>query len=395
MKSAGHFFLAIVLLIVSTPLLSYSQVQPMLTTVQKESKEVIVIMRFPSSISANYTPVPGDFILATETEQLAASQIMIAPPSRVNMMVTFEVNSSSFVILEGLVSNTDTAATGYYITNTQPILMADSTQMGAGGLKTYMLNRIPTISSTTWESYILDDYSAHYLFPQLFHIGTEVNPQDSADRSFYLEVQESKSWAPLLGSLSLNWGIEGRVSTSKTDSLQYAKIYPLVAQLNGISSRGALMAGVESGYEGFGKKGRVALKGVYQFRLPYNPVDLTLGFSRWRINPVLNLSVQGNAYWSDTALPDSLKSGADATLSLRYDIPVGKSYYLQTFAQGNYSTLTKELQYLYNFSFGYIIDGSIQVLASYQQGYQNVTYTFDKQLLIGIAISALNSNISK
>lgn len=383
-------FVATILMALITPILCAQQVSVLQSSLQKQDKEVIITLQFPAALSGQYSP--ADFVLSVGQEQLVSSQVTIAPnPAKVAL--TFAVNSASFVILEGLVSDNATTAVGYAIKATTAIQMQNS-QIAAGILPGTQ-DAIPSVSSSDWNKYILGEYASHYLFPQLFHIGTQINPNDSADMSYYVELQESKPWASLIGDLSLYWGIEGRISTSKTDSLAYAKIYPIVAQLNGLSSRGALMAGVETGYEGFGKQGRATLKGVYQFRLPYNPINLTMGFPRWRINPVVDLAVQGSAYWSNVALPDSLKNSFDATLSLRYDIPVGKNYYLQTSAQGNYSTLTKELQYMYDFSFGYIVDGSIQVLATYRQGYQDVSYSFDKQLLLGIAINALNSDIAR
>ena len=48
------------------------------------------------------------------------------------------------------------------------------------------------------------------------------------------------------------------------------------------------------------------------------------------------------------------------------------------------------MQYAYELSLGYVANGDIRVMALYQQGYQGVTYQFDRKLLLAFAFDMLN-----
>jgi hypothetical protein len=301
----------------------------------------------------------------------------------------FEINSGNFSMFEKLVSD----ASAYSLENEEAMEFAGG-KIASGALQSLTRNRIGTILRDDWKRYILNEYSSQFLFPHQFKVGTRLGIEDSTKTVYFLELVQSGNWLDNAGP-SLFWGLKGRWSTDAGDKSNYVQFYPLTILFSQTSWRIAASSGVETGYQGFGKLGRATLKGELQFRLPFNPVDLTLGNPRWRINPVVNLALQGNAAWSNTKLPDSLKNSLDATAEIRYDIPVAKSYYLQTKAKGNYSTVTKELQYQYEASLGYITEGSMRVMACYRQGFQDVSYQFDRQLLLGFAFDVLNQSAAK
>jgi hypothetical protein len=151
------------------------------------------------------------------------------------------------------------------------------------------------------------------------------------------------------------------------------------------------LLGVESGAEGFAKLGRGVAGLSVAARVPYNPVDLTFGNRRIRPFPLLNLTVKPVLYWSDHTLPDSLRNALELTPAITYNIPVGENLYLQVNAEGTYSTLPMQhYRYAYDVGLGYITDGNIQIVAKYQQGNGLSGLTYDKRLLLGIALETLN-----
>lgn len=319
-------------------------------------------------------------------EKIYSKRIQVTN-KRINLV--FPINSDNFVIFEQLVSD----SSGYFLENEQEIEMSNGT-VDIGELIPLTKGSIRRIPETSWKTYVLNEYSSHYLFPHEFKVGTRLGDEDTTKTTYFLELSQSGNWVNS-EQPSIFWGLKGRWSTGKNDKFNFVQFYPLTLLYNQTSWRISVSTGLETGNQGFGKQGRGALKGEAQFRLPFNPVDFTLGNPRWRINPVINLSFQGNLGWADVALPDSIKRSADITCKIRYDIPVGKNYYLQTSAVGNYSTITKEIQYQYDFSLGYIVNGTIRIMAEYKQGYQEVTYQFDKQLLLGFALDILNESTVK
>ncbi|HEY4613188.1 MAG TPA: hypothetical protein VII11_09415 [Bacteroidota bacterium] len=296
----------------------------------------------------------------------------------------FDVNAASFAFFESLISD----SAGYFLYNEESIRFSNGA-IESGALESLTKNMIHTISQEKWDEYILNEYSAQYLFPHSFEAGTQLGTEDSTKTVYYIGLVQSGSWYNS-GSLSAFWGLKGRWSTDAEDKLNYLTFYPVTLLFDNVNWRVAVGTGVETGYQGFGKFGRAALRGDFQYRLPFNLVDLTLGNPRWRINPVVNLSVQGSYGWGNVTLPDSLRKSFDATLGLRYDIPVAKQYYLQTSARLNYSTVTSDLLYQYGISLGYIAGGEVRIAFRYEQGYQDVSYQYDKKLLLGFAFDVLN-----
>jgi hypothetical protein len=301
----------------------------------------------------------------------------------------FDINSADFSMFEKLVSD----STGYFLLNDEPIEFSGG-NIPAGALQELTRNRIGTILEDDWKRYILNEYASEFLYPHHFKVGTRLGIQDSTRTVYFLELVQSGNWVDNT-SISVFWGVKGRWSTDTEDRLNNVQFYPVTLLMSKASWRVALSTGVETGYQGFGKLGRGTLKGEFQFRLPFNPIDLTLSCPRWRINPVVTFSLQGNLGWANERLPNSVRNGLDASVQVRYDIPVANSYYLQTYTKWNYSTVTKEVQYQYEFSLGYIIEGSVRVMAAYKQGFQDVSYQFDKQLLLGFAFDVLNISRGK
>jgi hypothetical protein len=301
----------------------------------------------------------------------------------------FEINSANFTVFERLVSD----SSGYFLENEDPILL-NTGVIERTDLKPLTKDRIPRIKETNWNEYVLNEYSSQFLFPHQFKVGTRLGLEDSSKTVYFIDMVQSGDWANTK-SAALFWGLKGRWSTDRNDKLNYVQFYPLTILFPQTSWRVAASTGVETGYQGFGKLGRGTLKGEVQFRLPFNPVDLTLGMPRWRINPVVNLAVQGNVAWANVKPPDSLKNSLDASVEVRYDMPVARSYYLQTKAKGYYSTVTKQFQYQYEFSLGYIAEGNVRIMAYYKQGFQEVSYQFDRQLLLGFAFDMLNQSVNK
>lgn len=346
------------------------------------TKEVMIPVEFAETLRIK--PDSSKYALLTGSGEKVYCSKVVAVNKR--MRFFFQLNSANFVIFERLISD----STGYAIINFESVA-SDGDTIHSGDLVDETQGKIRRISESAWKKYILDEYASQYLFPHSLNVGTQLGAGDSTKTVYFLELVQSGSWISS-EKISVFWGIKGRWSTDNQDVMNYTKFYPATILFNGSSSRFSLMAGVETGYLGFRKQGRGAVKGEFQFRLPFNPIDFTLGTPRWRINPVMVLSGQWNTGWSDVKVPDSLKSSFDVRAAIRYDIPVGKNYYLQTSVIGNYSTVTEKLDYSYEISLGYIANGEVRIMALYKQGYQEVTYQYDRKLLLGFAFDILNQS---
>jgi hypothetical protein len=351
------------------------------------SRQAVIVLEFNSAITK--IPDKNKFSLVNNIEErVYCSEIQTKVGIKFISFI-FQINSSNFLIFEKLTSD----SSGYYILNEEAIEFLDG-KLEAGRLMDLTSGKIQTISKDDWNRYILNEYSSHFLFPNHFQIGTQLGLQDTTETGYFLEMIQSGNWITG-GQPSVFWGIKGRWSTISNDKLDYIQVYPVTVLFSQTSWRLALSAGVETGYQGFSRLGGGTLKSEIQFRLPFNPVDMTLGNPRWRINPVVNLAVQGNIGWANLKLPDSLKNSFDVSAEIKYDIPVAKTFYLQTKARGNYSSVTEELQYQYELSLGYIANGEVRIMLLYKQGYQEVSYVFDKQLLLGFAFDILNESVVK
>jgi len=343
-------------------------------------KTVVVAVDFDKSIQS--TPDASKYSLGVPSGERVFCSEVVFRDKRARFI--FQLNPHNFVVFENLVGG----SAGYFISNDEQIVFEDET-LEPGGLEEKTLDRIPLIVGEDWKKYILDEYAARYLFPRLFKVGTQLGIEDSTRTVYFLELIESGMWANT-NALSMFWGINGRWSTDREDRMNHVQLYPLTTMFNYGFGRLAFLSGVETGYRGFSKEGRGTFKTVLQVRVPYNPIDLTLGTSRARLNPVLTVDLRGNLGWGDTKVSKDRQSSVEASATVRYDIPVGKNYYLQSEGTGEYSSETHELQYRYDVSLGYIADGSIRIMAQYKQGHQEVTHMFDKKLLLGFAMDVLN-----
>jgi hypothetical protein len=301
------------------------------------------------------------------------------------LKITFNVTTANFAAFEGLVGSDS----GAYLINEAEIAFTSGTY-AEGALQTDTQGKLAPITESDWNQYIINAYTSNYLFPQEFKVGTNLGQGDTSSLSYYLDVQQSRPWVTTTSNISFFWGLEGRWSTLANDPFNYAKLYPVVLQYDLVFSRLSLLGGVEIGAGGIGKNGRGTGMLNYEFRLPFDLVDLTFGSPRARIHPLIDISGQFSKAWSDTTLPDTLQQGLDVTGSIRYNIPVMDKYLLQTNACVNWSYQTKKVHYLYDLSLGYVVNGSVRVMVQYKQGYETVTQTFDKQLLVGFAFDALS-----
>jgi len=381
--------MAIYVLMASNFVTGVGQVLKVIERTYVDNAPAAKIILRSDSLILNRSFDSSKFALVNNAGEKTYCSHIQATDHRINLI--FPINPDNMVIFERLISD----SSGYFIDNKQEIDFSTDT-VGVGELASITKDHIRKIPEEKWKTYVLNEYSSQYLFPQEFKVGINLGTEDTTRTTYFLELIQSSNWVNTSSTgLSIFWALKGRWSTQKNDKFDYTQFYPLTMMFIQTSSRIALTTGIETGSEGFGREGRGMLKGEVQFRLPFNPVDLTLGNRRWRINPVVNFSIQGNLGWADFDLPDSVKKSADMTCKVRYDIPVGKNYYLQTNGEADYSTITKQVQYQYNLSLGYIADGTIRIMAEYKQGYQQVTYQFDKQLLLGFAVDVLNESATK
>jgi len=348
-------------------------------------KKVYIIADFDDSIKTDATPLK--YSLVTPGGDRIHCDHVLFKNKRARFI--FQLNSLTFVAFEKLV----VSSAGYYLSNDERIEFGEDA-LNEGDLEEQTLDKIPTIDEEKWKKYIVDEYAAQYLFPHSFQVGTQLGIEDSTKTVYFLGLSESQMWSSA-GAFKMFWAIKGRWSTDRDDKLNYIQLYPLTALVNLAVGRLAFLSGVETGYRGFAREGRGNVKAVMQIRVPYNPIDLTLGSPRGRLNPVLTVGFLGNLGWSDIQVSNEKKRSAEAFLTVRYDIPVADTYYLQSEVTGEYSSETHELQYRYDISLGYIADGNIRIMAQFKQGHQVVSHVFDKQLLLGFALDVLNQTATR
>ncbi len=343
------------------------------------TKELVVKVDFHAKITS--TPDPSKYWLgAPGGEKVYCTSSTVIGKSKTRIGFVFQITPANEAVFEKLVWD----SSGYYLSNDEPIV-TESSEVAQGELKNLTRDGIGRISQNDWNQYVMDAYAANYLFPPELNIGRNLSFEDSNKTIYNIEFAHSDAYL-YSSDWHVFWGMKGRWSTDGNDRLNFAQLYPLILLHASPTLKFDAMAGVETGYLGFSKQGRALTKGELRYRLPYNPLDFTFGTPRVRIKPVLDLSFQGNWAWSDESLPDSLKRSADISADIRYDIPVGARYYLRSSVGADYTTTSKQLLYQYDLSLGYIVDGTIHIAAEYRQGYQAVSYQFDKQLLIGIGL---------
>jgi hypothetical protein len=362
---------------------------------------VVFLVQFDSALVVPVGSPSGTLSVALDSTKFAlvtasgqkvyASHVSMKPVPNGFMSLTFDIGSGNFAAFEGIVaSDSGALLSGAYLVNDIPLAFSSGTTYANGQLETDTQGKLTSISKANWDKYIVNGYSQNYLFPQELKVGTNLGQQDSGSTTYYLQLQQSRPWVTTSSSLAFFWGVQGRWSTLPNDPFNFAKFYPVVLQYDLLFSRLSLLGGVEIGAGGFGKNGRGTGMLNYEFRFPWNLVDMTFGAPRARIHPLIDISAQFSKSWSDTTLPDTLQQGLDVNGTIRYNIPVLKNYLLQANAGANWSYQTKKVQYLYNISLGYVSDGNVRIMLEYKQGYENVTHVFDKQLLLGFAFDALN-----
>ncbi len=345
------------------------------------NKKLVIAVDFSANVRA--VPEARDCYLEDGRSERVYCEELATIDRRIRFV--FRITPGNFAFFEHLVADSE----GYTLSNNEPIvLLRDTLHPGALGEATS--GRIPTIDAHAWAEYILGDYASHYLFPQVFEAGTTIAIHDSASSIYHLELAQSDRLLSS-GAWSLFSGIQARWSSSKSDRMNVVRLYPLTLLRSDPLLPLACAAGVETGPSGFGALGRGFISCTAQYRLPFNPFDLTFGAPRWRLNPIINLSLQAYRAWSNIALPDSLSRGLEVASAIRYDLPVGQRYYLQTATTIFYPSGLHRIRYRLACSIGYIVDGSMRLLLSYREGYQPVSYLYDNQLLVGMAFDALNS----
>jgi hypothetical protein len=350
--------------------------------------EAQVIMGMPTDSSLKLDPT--QFSINNGTGESVFCTRIVIGKNRVKFF--FLIKPSNFYAFEKLVTD----SVGYFLDNKENIRLSDTT-IQPGELHTITQNAIRKIPEDSWKKFVSNQYSAGYLFPPTFGVGMDpgaigADSARSAQTVYYVHLIQSGNWTD---NAPLFWGIQGRWSTGHNDKANFVKFYPLTVLFNTGVCKLSLGSGIETGYLGFEKQGQGILKADARFRLPFNLIDLTLGSPRVRIFPMISMSAQGNLGWADVPFSDSLKRDYDITAGIRYDIPISKTYLLQVGGKANYASSTQKVQYQYDMSLGYIANGTLRIAAAYEQGYQEVSYQFDRKLLLEFAFDVLNTETGK
>ncbi len=245
---------------------------------------------------------------------------------------------------------------------------------------------------------------AHILYQNKIDFGMRADVTDSSRRVFALSFSyfgtpvESVEW--------WRFAAKGYVSTDKNDPISEIHLFPFtVGQVFGLEKGKPFETGEIRGYFGIEgnqtfRKSRLNASFYYTTLLP-NFIDLTFGSSnRLRLNPVLKF---GAEYWdeiNDNTKPDALQKGGKIGAEIYYYIPVMENYSL--LVEGNFGyTLGKKFKEKnnvndfishFNVTLGYEVPGSdMKVLATYTFGQNDINFTEDTRLLLGLAINLFKS----
>lgn len=374
----------------------WSQHRPLMEvgeTYVNEEKRVIIYLTV-DTLAPNEVIKSSCFMLRHGTNHVISDTVEIFKNRR-KLAIHFLCTPASFEIFSEMVGSTSAIINGYSLVNRFPIVLKD-TVIDVGVSEKITKNTLHSIRESAWREYILNEYASHSLFPSRFNVGTQSTQENTNGTQYFIELSQSGMWANA-DQNQFFWGLQGRWSTRENDKLNFVQFYPAIIQWEISSWKIASMVGIETGKEGFLTAGRGTVKGEVYTRLGgwANIIDMSFGAPRLRLNPTIFASLQGYMNWSSISISDSARFGGDVIAGIRYDIPVGSNYLLQVNAKTLYSSLTKTLQYQYDISLGYILDGTLRIAATYKQGFQEVTYQFDRQLMFGVAIDILSQYRSK
>lgn len=191
---------------------------------------------------------------------------------------------------------------------------------------------------------------------------------------------------------------EGRLSTNKSDSLNYFRILPVNANI--WSQKNALYhfvanAGLEAD-QGF-NTARVTAGAKFEGIVP-NLVDLTYNHDRMRLKPVITAGIN---YYNEIKVATGQTRQNAFLLSgeIYYYMPVMESYYLLVQGKTFYDTGREQSEaWNYNISLALGLEfpsAPATILAKYVFGANEVTYERNDQLLIGFAMDLFTTSVRK
>lgn len=188
---------------------------------------------------------------------------------------------------------------------------------------------------------------------------------------------------------------EGRLSTNKFDSLNFFRILPINANI--WSQKNALYHfAANAGLEANQQLSMVrVLAGVKFEGIIPNLIDLTYGYDRLRLKPVITAGIN---YYNEVRVPEGQNKQNAFLLSgeIYYYVPVMDSYYLLVQGKTFYDTGKKQADaWNYNVSLALGLEfpsAPATILAKYVFGANEVTYERNDQLLIGFAMNLFSSS---
>ncbi|MFA5804458.1 MAG: hypothetical protein WC879_07420 [Melioribacteraceae bacterium] len=245
---------------------------------------------------------------------------------------------------------------------------------------------------------------AQTLYQNKIDFGIKADVADSSRRVFALSF--SYYGTPVESVAWWRFAAKGYVSSDKNDPISEIHLFPLtVGHVFGLENGKPFETGEVRGYFGIEgnqtfRKSRLNASFYYTTLLP-NFIDLTFGSpNRLRLNPVIKF---GAEYWdeiNDNTKPDALQKGGKIGVEIYYYIPVMENYSL--LVEGNFGyTLGKKFKEKnnvndfishFNVTLGYEVPGSdMKVLATYSFGQNDINFTEDTRLLLGLAINLFKS----
>jgi hypothetical protein len=359
------------------------------------SKQIRIDVDFKPLTVITTAFTPNDFALKdTEGHELNALYVGTLPARPTILSLTFPINSETDGFLEGMVSDrTPIPMSNYVLTNNAGIDLSGPTSLQPRDLESISAKRIPDIAKTTWDDFVLDYYALDYMFPHKLVISTQV-PVKNSSQELVVEIDQSGPYAP---QSSFYWGVQSHWGSSASDSFNFIKAYPFVAQFATERIHLAAFTSAETGPAGFVRYGKATAGAMFNLIIPFVPLGfLRFGHDRLARYPQLSLTGTEGIAWSDTSITDKKqKYPFDFSAGLNYDFPILDRYYFESAWNlvGSSSLGLSLKNYSYQVALGYVEKGSFKVLLSYKQGLGEVSYQYDKQLLLGVAFDLLKASM--
>ena len=235
----------------------------------------------------------------------------------------------------------------------------------------------------------------HSIYQNEIDFGYQLNEEGETNENFYLSFNLRNSYKVGDG---FSYHYKGYVSTNSQDSINFLALYPLSwYKFNPEKiSQTYFSIGIEANQRF--DYSRLVGTATKDLLIPFNPIDLSFGFNRLQLKPVVSGGIKLYQEISSNTLleGEELEGSIQLTGELYYYIPIANVYSLKLALNGFYD-LNDEIDHEKQFGLLYqaaflleIPNSKIQTIFEYRKGENGITYQHDEIISIGIIAGLLN-----